>query len=214
MSSPEVKNEEFQRLEEKFPFLRHARERFWGLRGLDCVVVDIETTGLESASNEIIEIAALKVERGEIAGVFSSLVKIDRPLTPEIVNLTGITDEILAEGSDKVEVLQKLLAFVGDLPLIAHNVEFDLPFLNHHLGLTLGTTLANRQICTLKLSRKIVPGLPSYRLGKLADHFAIPAPIVHRAGGDVEITFNLWLKLVGLLEQKGITTLESLLSFT
>ena len=58
-----------------------------------------------------------------------------------------------------------------------------------------------------------LPGLPSYRLQKLADHFEIPAPIVHRAHGDVEITFNLWLKLVALLEQKGITTLEKLLAF-
>jgi DNA polymerase III epsilon subunit family exonuclease len=205
-------NDEFERLEEKFPFLRHARERFWGLRGLDCVVVDIETTGLEPVSSEIIEIAALKVEKGEIADVFSSLIRIEKPLSAEIVNLTGITDEMLAEGSDKAEVLQKLLAFVRDLPLIAHNVDFDIPFLNHHLDITLGTKLANRQICTLKLARKIVPGLPSYRLGKLADHFAIPAPIVHRAHGDVEITYNLWLKLVGLLEQKGITTLENLLA--
>jgi DNA polymerase III epsilon subunit family exonuclease len=209
-----TQNEEFQRLEEKFPFLRHARERFWGLRGLSCVVVDIETTGLEPVSSEIIEIAALKVEKGGIADVFNSLIRIDRSLTAEIVNLTGITDQMLAEGSDKVEVLQKLLAFVRDLPLIAHNVEFDIPFLNHHLGLTLGTSLANQSICTLKLARKIVPGLPSYRLQKLADHFAIPAPVVHRAHGDVEITFNLWLKLVALLEQKGITTLEKLLALS
>jgi DNA polymerase III epsilon subunit family exonuclease len=205
-------NGEFQQLEEKFPFLRHARERFWGLRGLDCVVVDIETTGLEPVSNEIIEVAALKVEKGEIADVFNRLIRVEKPLPAEIINLTGITDEMLAEGGDKVEVLRALLAFVEDRPLIAHNAEFDLPFLNHHLDLALGKKLANRQICTLKLSRKIVPGLPSYRLGKLADHFAIPAPVVHRAHGDVEITFNLWLKLVGLLEQKGITTLENLLS--
>ena len=73
MNQPiEQHNDEFQRLEEKFPFLRHARERFWGLRGLDCVVVDIETTGLEPVAIEIIEVAALKVEKGEIADVFSS----------------------------------------------------------------------------------------------------------------------------------------------
>lgn len=206
-------NDEFLRLEEKFPFLRHARERFWGLRGLSCVVLDIETTGLEPVSNEIIEIAALKIDKGEIADVFSSLIKIERPLTPEIVNLTGITDEMLAEGQEKVQVLRQLLEFIQDLPLIAHNVEFDIPFLNHHLGQTLGTSLTNQQICTLKLSRKVVPGLPSYRLQKLADHFAIPAPLVHRAPGDVEITFNLWLKLVGLLEQQGVTTLEKLLNY-
>jgi DNA polymerase III epsilon subunit family exonuclease len=206
-------NDEFQRLEEKFPFLRHARERFWGLRGLSCVVLDIETTGLEPVANEIIEIAALKIDQGEISDVFNSLINIGRPLPAEIINLTGITDEMLAAGRDKVAVLKELIAFIQDWPLIAHNVEFDIPFLNHHLGLTLGTSLPNQQICTLKLARKVVPGLPSYRLQKLADHFAIPAPLVHRAPGDVEITFNLWLKLVGLLETQGITTLEKLLSY-
>ncbi len=208
-----TENSEFARLEEKFPFLRHARERFWGLRGLDCVVVDIETTGLEPAASEIIEVAALKVAQGAIADVFSSLIRIDRPLPSEIVNLTGITDEMLVEGKDKAEVFRSLLAFVSDLPLIAHNAEFDIPFLNHHLGLTLGTALSNRNICTLKLARKVVPGLPSYRLGKLADHFAIQASVAHRAHGDVETTYQLWLKLVTLLEQKGITTLEKLLAF-
>ncbi len=208
-----TENSEFTRLEEKFPFLRHARERFWGLRGLDCVVVDIETTGLEPAASEIIEVAALKVERGEIADVFSSLIRIDRALPAEIVNLTGITDEMLVEGRDKSEVFNQFLSFVRDLPLVAHNAEFDIPFLNHHLGLTLGAVLPNQSICTLKLARKVVPGLPSYRLGKLADHFAIQASVAHRAHGDVETTYQRWLKLVALLEQKGITTLEKLLAF-
>jgi DNA polymerase III alpha subunit (gram-positive type) len=107
------------------------------------------------------------VEKGEIADVFNQLIRVDKPLPAEIINLTGITDDMLAEGGDKTEVLQALLAFVRDLPLIAHNAEFDIPFLNHHLGLALGTTLANQNICTLKLARRIVPGLPSYRLQKL-----------------------------------------------
>lgn len=210
---PDTRSDEFIRLEEKFPFLRHARERFWGLRGAAVVIIDIETTGLEPEPNEIIEIAALRVERGEIVDVFSSLINIKQPLPAEIVNLTGITDEMLSEGKDKTEVLKQLLAFVRDTPLIAHNAEFDMPFLNHHLNKTLGVTLANQPICTLKLARKTVPGLQSYRLQKLAEYFAIPAPVVHRAHGDVEITHKLWLELVGRLEKQGITTLEKLANF-
>lgn len=208
-----ARSDEFVRLEEKFPFLRHARERFWGLRGASFVIIDIETTGLEPEPNEIIEIAALKIEGGEIADVFSSLINIKQPLPAEIVNLTGITDEMLSEGKDKAEVLKQFLDFVKDTPLIAHNAEFDIPFLNHHLNKTLGVTLTNQPICTLKLARKTVPGLQSYRLQKLAEYFAIPAPVVHRAHGDVEITHKLWLELVGRLEKQGITTLEKLASF-
>ncbi|MBN3033010.1 MAG: 3'-5' exonuclease [Candidatus Saganbacteria bacterium] len=204
---------EFRRLEEKFPFLRHARERFWGLRGLACAVIDIETTGLEPEPNEIIEIAALKVEQGEIADVFNSLIRIGKPLPAEIIRLTGITDEMLAEGEGKTEVFSRLLAFVGQLPLVAHNAEFDIPFLKHHLNKTMGAALPNQPICTLKLSRRLVPGLPSYRLQKLAEYFAIPAPLLHRAPGDVEITFKLWQELAGRLEKRGVTTLEQLLSF-
>jgi len=208
-----LQSEEFVRLEDEFPFLRRAREHFSGLRGISCVILDIETTGLEPEQNEIIEIAALKIEKGNIEEVFNSLINIHKPLPLEIVRLTGITPEMLLEGEDKASALQKLLAFLKDTPLIAHNIEFDVPFLNHHIQSTLGVALNNQLICTLKLSRRLLPSLASHKLKKVAEHFNIPTPLVHRAPGDVEITYQLWLKLIELLEKHGISTLENVLQY-
>jgi DNA polymerase III epsilon subunit family exonuclease len=203
---------EFVKLEAEYPFLRRAREYFSGLRGLSYVVVDIETTGLEPGINEIIEIAALKVEKGDVQDVFCSLIDIHRPLPPEIVRLTHITDEMLSEGEEKTAALNKFVAFIKDFPLMAHNVDFDVPFLKHHLLTALGVELKNQTICTLRLSQKYLPGLGSHKLGKVAEHFKIPAPLAHRASGDVEITYHVWLKLMEILEREGFSSLDNIRS--
>lgn len=209
-----MQSEEFVKLETEYPFLRRAREQVLGLKAGSYVIVDIETTGLEPAGNEITEVAALRLDKGEIKDVFSALIRIDRPLPPEIVKLTGITDELLREsGEDKRKVLVGLLDFAKDTPLIAHNIEFDIPFLNYHLKEGIARSLNNPLICTLKLSRKLLPGLPSHRLGEVARHFQISISQAHRAAGDVETTNQVWLKLIELLEKQGINSLESLLKF-
>jgi len=207
-------SEEFTKLESDYPFLRRAREQVLGLKAIDAVVVDIETTGLEPAQNEITEIAALRISKGEIQGAFAALIRIDRPLPPEIVRLTGITDEMLRDsGQEKGNVLRGFIDFVKDTPLIAHNVEFDVPFLNHHIKVGLARALNNPLICTLKLARKLLPGLASYKLGKIAEYFKIPTPLTHRAPGDIEITYQIWLKLIELLEKQDICDLAKLLHF-
>jgi DNA polymerase III alpha subunit (gram-positive type) len=207
-------SDEFRKLEEEYPLLRRAREQFLGLRGIKAVIVDIETTGLEPAASEITEVAALKIEKGEIVDVYSSLIRIQGEIPPEIIRLTGITQGMLEEsGAEKISVLNNLLQFIGELPLIAHNTEFDIPFINHHLYKGLGKSLQNPLICTLKLSQKLLPGLSSHKLRKVAEHFNIPTPLTHRAPGDVEITHQLWLKLIDLLERNGVHSLEDLLKF-
>ena len=208
-------SEEFVKLEGEFPLLRRAREQFLGLRGIPGVIVDIETTGLEPAQSEITEVAALKTEKGEIVDVFSALIRIKGEVPPEIVKLTGITKQMLDEaGEEKPQVLHKFFSFIEDRPLIAHNVDFDIPFLTHHLYKSFGKTLSNRTICTLKLSRKLLPALHSHKLGKVAEHFGIATPLTHRATGDVEITHQLWLRLINLLERDGVHNLEELLKLT
>jgi DNA polymerase-3 subunit alpha (Gram-positive type) len=207
-----LQSEEFKKLEVEYPFLRRAREQVLGLRAIDFVIVDIETTGLDPELNEITEIAALRVVKGEIRDAFASLIRIGRPLPGEIIRLTGITDDMLREsGRDKGEVLRGFLSFVKDTPLIAHNVEFDVPFLSYHLKQGLAATLKNPLVCTLRLSRKLIPGLPSHKLGSVAEYFKIPTPLTHRASADVEITYQLWLKLIELLEKQGISKLEDVL---
>jgi DNA polymerase-3 subunit alpha (Gram-positive type) len=207
-------SEEFKKLETDFPFLRRARDQVFGLKALSVVIIDIETTGLEPAGNEITEVAALRVDKGEISDVFSSLIRLDRPLPPEIKKLTGITEEMLLEnGADKGDVLRGLLAFVRETPLIAHNIEFDIPFLNYHLKEGLATSLKNPLICTLQLSRRLLPGLSSHKLANVAEYFKVPVSQAHRAAGDVETTHQVWLKLIELLEKAGVSSLDALLKF-
>ncbi|MCU0640982.1 MAG: 3'-5' exonuclease [Candidatus Margulisbacteria bacterium] len=209
-----TQSEEFVKLESEYPFLRRAREQVFGLRSLPFVIVDIETTGLEPADNEITEVAALKLDKGEIIDVFGSLIRVNRKLPPEIIKLTGITDELLREeGKNRNQVLRALYDFIGKTPLIAHNVEFDLPFINHHLKKDWGITLQSPPVCTLKLSRKLLPGLSSHRLGEIAKYFKVPVSQAHRAAGDVETTHQVWNKLVELLEKNNINTLETLLKY-
>ncbi len=206
-----TETEEFKKLEAEYPLLRHAREHFSGLKQISCVIIDTETTGLEPQTNEIIELAGLKILHGQIEEPFNSLIRLGQPLPPEITQLTGITDEMLKEGEQKNFVFQRFFDFVQDLPLIAHNMEFDLPFIQRHLEESTGKKLSNQAICTLKLSRNLLPGLPSHKLAKVAQHFNIPTPLTHRALGDVEITYQLWLKLAEHLEKDGINSLEDLL---
>lgn len=206
-----LQSEEFLKLEEEFPFLRRARETASGLKALNYIIVDIETTGLEPANNEIIEIAALKIEKGEISDVFNHLIKIAFPLPKEIIKITGITDEMLEEGGEKRQILNGFADFIGETPLVAHNVEFDIPFLKHHLEKTGSPKITNPQICTLKLSRRLLPGMPGYKLQKVAEHFQVPTPVLHRAIADTEITFQIWLKLIEILEKMGVSTIEALL---
>src|SRR3989338_9740902 len=101
-----LQSEEFVKLESEYPLLRRARQQFTGLRGIACAVVDIETTGLEPRQNEITEVAALKIEKGQIVDVFNVLINIKRPLPQEIIRLTGITDEMLMAGEEKTAALQ------------------------------------------------------------------------------------------------------------
>src|SRR3989339_660328 len=208
-----LNSKEFIDLETQYPYLRRAREAVFGLKGLEVVIVDTETTGLDPQKGEIIEIAAFRIKKGEIDDVFTSLINIHQALPPEIIRLTGITDDMLLDGGEKRQVLEQFNEFIKDTPLMAHNVEFDIPFLNFHLNQQHRIFLNNQLICTLRLSRKLLPNLASHRLSKLAEYFQIPTPVTHRATGDVEITYQIWQRMAEMLEKDGISTLEALVKY-
>ena len=159
-------------------------------------VIDVETTGLDPLSAEIIEIAALHVEDGVPVQEFSQLIRIDHLLPPDIVSLTGITDEYLREnGRPLGQVLSDLLVFVGNAPLISHNAAFDQRFLTvacHQVGCPI---LRNRFIDTLTLARRKVMGVPNYKLMTLATHLGITVQHSHRALADCHATHLLFAKL-------------------
>jgi DNA polymerase-3 subunit epsilon len=157
------------------------------------VVADLETTGLRSEENDILEFAAVQVGAdGAIQADFSMLVNVGRPLPPEIVRLTSITDEDVArEGRPIAEALGAFLAFVGAQPVFFHNAPFDQGFLKRAAAAS-KKKFSNPVHDTLPLARKAWPELGGYKLGGLAAHVGAPAP-THRALSDTRATLAVLL---------------------
>jgi len=201
-----IEDSEFKRLEKIYPFLSRAREEFHGLEKEKYCIVDIETTGLDYTKSEIIEIAGIKIENKEIKDIFNLLVSPNSTISKEIENLTGISNDMV-EGQQKIEeVGPKFLSFIEGTILVAHNSEFDIPFLKHHTK----NKFTNQVVCTLKASRFLLPNLKNHKLHTVAEYLGIQAQNRHRALGDVETTYQVWLKMIPLLNEKGIYKKEDL----
>ncbi len=215
-SSDFTESNQFTELEDKFAFLRHARESLAGhppgsLDGSLYTVIDIETTGLDPVQNEIIEIAAIKVKDNDIKDIYNTLIQPSVAIPPMIEKLTGISDSLVAGYPSAKEALEKLLPFIESSILIAHNVEFDIPFIKYWTRMKLNHEITNSTLCTLKLSRVLLPGLGSYKLVSVAKYFKIPVSLTHRALADTEITYQVWLHLKELLKKRNIFTVNDAL---
>lgn len=157
------------------------------------VCIDLETTGLKPKTDKIIEIGAIRVDKGIVTGEWESLVNPERVLEERIVELTGIRDGQLADAKTISEVLPEFLAFIGEHPLLGHSVHFDFAFLKRAAA---GEKLAfERQgIDTLKIARKYLKELESRSLGALCTYYGIPHK-AHRALDDARATVSLYKKL-------------------
>jgi DNA polymerase III subunit alpha, Gram-positive type len=150
------------------------------------VVFDTETTGLDAKLDRIIEFGAIKYVKGKPVDEFWSFVRTDIELTENIRNLTGISQEMIADAPKIEAVLPQFLKFIRGSILVAHNAEFDMSML-HAACNRLGLDLEWPCFCTVKLARKILPGLPNYKLDTLAEHFQLTFEARHRAVGDVKV---------------------------
>lgn len=163
-------------------------------------VIDIETTGLDPNRDEIIEIAALVVTKSYVPVMeFSTLVRPQRPVPPEITRLTGIEQRHLDErGKTLAEALRRFSDFVGDIPLFAHHAEFDQAFLTRSAQLS-GLTLANPMHDTIYLARAAWPGLDSYRLARLVEILRVPSLPTHRALDDAKAALAVLMEAKKML---------------
>ena len=157
------------------------------------VVFDLETTGFGAAAG-ITEIGAVKVEHGEFIDVFSSLVNPCCPIPYQVQLLNGITEEMVADAPRFSRLLPSFLDFLGDDPLIAHNASFDCSFL-YREGACLGVSIPHPVVDTVKLARRVWPGLPSYKLTYLTDYHGIAQEDAHRAWCDAKATAKLYLMM-------------------
>lgn len=178
------------------------------------VVFDLETTGAKAPPCRITEIGAYRVENGKIAGEFSTLVNPETPIPEFITTLTGITDEMVADAPKFRDVSDDFLRFIGDSVLVAHNAPFDLGFLNHEVGLIFDDCrVANPSICTVQLSRRLLPDIENHKLKTVSNYYSIDLVNHHRASDDARATAQIFINLLGNLNEKGVRDLGAAREF-
>ena len=158
-------------------------------------VVDIETTGSHAAANGITEIAIHLFDGTAVVEIFESLVNPLQPIPPFIQQMTGITNEMVATAPPFSAIASKVYELLKGQIFVAHNVQFDYTFVKTQLK-AMGFELQSPKLCTVRLSRQILPGYPSYSLGKLCRSLGIQLENRHRAGGDTAATVALFKKLI------------------
>lgn len=155
-------------------------------------IIDIETTG---KSQKITEIAIYKHDGQQIIDEFSSLVNPELPIPEHITALTGIDDSMVRNAPLFSEIADRILEFTSDCVFVAHHVNFDYNVMRAEFK-NLGRTFKRQKLCTIRLSRRLLPGYPSYSLGKLCKNLDITITDRHRAGGDAQATVILFEKLL------------------
>lgn len=158
-------------------------------------IVDIETTGGYAAANGITEIAIHLFDGEKVTEKFETLINPGQPIPYYIQSMTGITDKMVADAPRFEELAEKIYTILHDKIFIAHNVNFDYSFVKSHLKES-GFDLNTKKLCTVRLSRKIFPGLSSYSLGNLSRSLGITIYDRHRAGGDSEATVQIFQLLL------------------
>lgn len=165
------------------------------------VCVDVETSGLSAARGDrVIEIGAVLVEDNRITNEFGTLIDAGCAIHWAAQRVHGISAAMLRGQPGPEEAWTGFMEFIADATLVAHNARFDTGFIRHELA-RMGIGLANQSICTVELSRRLYPRLPSHRLETVARHVLgeIPADCrLHRALGDARLLARMWVKMGNL----------------
>ena len=175
----------------------------------EIVCFDIETTGLKVTQEAITEIGAVRLRNGEIVETFQTFVDPERRLTPEIIGLTGITDDMLRGAPKLKDALTAFLAFAGNAPLAAHNAEFDISFIRAGCR-KCSIPFEPTYIDTLILAQNLLPGLGKYKLDIVAEHLQLPQFNHHRASDDAVPVAQMLTKFFPMLEERGVTRLQQI----
>ena len=175
---------------------------------MEFAVVDIETTGSTPQSAGITEIAIVIHNGIEVTGKFVSLINPRHKIPPFIVNMTGISDAMVAGAPLFEEVAPQIYNLLNGRIFVAHNVSFDYSFVHYLLGRS-GFQWSAPKLCTIKLSRRVFPGLEKYGLGSLTRDLGIRIEGRHRAWGDAAATAQV---LTMAIEKEGMNPIHSLLA--
>lgn len=187
--------------------------RYFLLKKMEFTIVDIETTGLSAHRHKIIEIGAAKVRNRKIVDEFESLINPNVRIPRFITGLTGIDNEMVEDAPEIDEVLPKFNRFLSNDVFVAHNASFDYKFLDFAFQDTLFKIMKNHKLCTRKLANRLIPELPSKKLGYICEHFEIVNEQAHRALGDVRATACVLNNFLDILEKRNIKDIDSVLKF-
>ncbi|MGL5205305.1 MAG: PolC-type DNA polymerase III [Metamycoplasmataceae bacterium] len=176
------------------------------------IVFDLETTGLSARFDEIIEFGGVKIVNGKVVERVGFFIKPTQKISTFTTELTGITQSMVDEGFSEIEGITKILNFIQDYSLVAHNAIFDIGFLKEKMFKYNLGELTNQWIDTLSIARLLIENSKSYRLGIVCKKYSInyDTNVAHRADYDAEVLSLLWIKFINELSYKGIQTFEDL----
>ena len=172
-------------------------------------VLDLETTGLSAVNDKITEVGIMKVVDGKVVDEFSCFVNPERPIPQRVVEVTNITDEMVKDAETIDKVFPKILEFVGDSVIVAHNAKFDVGFLKHNAKV-LGLSLNNTYLDTLALAKNLFPNYKKYKLGKIAENLKIKVEVAHRALDDVDTTVKVFNVMINMLKERGAKKVQDI----
>lgn len=176
------------------------------------IVFDLETTGLSPRFDEIIEFGAVKLQYGKVIDRLQFFIKGEKPISEFTTSLTGITQDMVNDGISEIDGIKKIINFIQDFTLVAHNASFDIGFLKEKIFKYELNKMSNQWIDTLSIARFLIEQSKSYRLEVICKKYAInyDTEIAHRADYDAEVLSLLWLKFMNELLVKEIKTFKEL----
>lgn len=172
-------------------------------------VLDIETTGISRYTEKITEFGIMKVKNGEVIDTFECFVNPEKPIPQRVVEVTNITDDMVKDAETIDKVMPKVIEFVGDGIIVAHNANFDVGFIKYNAE-KLGLEFNNTYIDTLALAKELFPDFKRYKLGIIAEKLGIKVDVAHRALADVETLVAVFNVMLQNLREKEIFDLKDL----
>ncbi len=170
-------------------------------------VFDLETTGISHITEKITEIGIIKIKNGEIIDTFETFVNPEKPIPEEVVNVTHITDDMVKDAETIDKIMPKVLEFMGDSVLVAHNADFDIGYMKYNCE-QLGLPFNNTHIDTLRLAKAIFPEFSRYKLGFIADKLGIRVDVAHRALDDVKTLVAVFKEMIERAKDKNAKTID------
>ena len=176
------------------------------------VITDTETTGIQAHAHRIIEVAGLRVNGDGTRESYSELINPETSVPGRITRITGISSAMVFDKPTASDIIPAFMDFLGDGIFVAHNIRFDYSFLNAELERLGLDAMQNQGLCTLKLARRLLPGLRSKSLGSLATFYRIPGEGRHRAAKDVEITTTILERFCEMaVDDHGVSDIQELI---